>query len=156
MSILSQIACIPCRKGEEPLSDEELAVLHPFVPVWEIVRDDTVRKLRNTFLFDEDQQRADFKERLSRVADKENHHPEIQERGSEVTVIWWTHAIRDLHPNDFIMAAKTEGVYRQAIVGHEGEMDTGEELPTLMEIPRFQQTFSRLRGGAPDASGRSG
>jgi len=28
-----------------------------------------------------------------------------------VTVTWWTHSIKGLHLNDFIMAAKTEGLY---------------------------------------------
>jgi 4a-hydroxytetrahydrobiopterin dehydratase len=27
-----------------------------------------------------------------------------------VTVTWWTHKIRGLHRNDFIMAAKTDGL----------------------------------------------
>jgi 4a-hydroxytetrahydrobiopterin dehydratase len=29
----------------------------------------------------------------------------------KVTVTWWTHKIRGLHHNDFIMAAKTDGLY---------------------------------------------
>jgi 4a-hydroxytetrahydrobiopterin dehydratase len=29
-----------------------------------------------------------------------------------VTVNWWTHKIRGLHRNDFIMAAKTDELYR--------------------------------------------
>jgi 4a-hydroxytetrahydrobiopterin dehydratase len=30
----------------------------------------------------------------------------------KVTVTWWTHKIDGLHRNDFIMAAKTEDLYR--------------------------------------------
>ena len=29
----------------------------------------------------------------------------------KVTVEWWTHKIKDLHQNDFIMAAKTDKFY---------------------------------------------
>lgn len=151
MSILSQISCTPCRAGEAPLSDEELAVIHPFVPAWDIIQEGGVRKLRHTFAFDEEHQREGFLTRLKRVAAKENHHPEVVERGNAVVVTWWTHAIRDLHPNDFIMAAKTEGAFSQAIVGHDGDMDTGEELPRLVDVPRFRQTFSRLRGSRQEA-----
>jgi 4a-hydroxytetrahydrobiopterin dehydratase len=31
-----------------------------------------------------------------------------------VTVTWWTHKIRGLHRNDFIMAAKTDALARDA------------------------------------------
>jgi 4a-hydroxytetrahydrobiopterin dehydratase len=31
-----------------------------------------------------------------------------------VTVTWWTHKIRGLHRNDFIMAAKTDQLYDAA------------------------------------------
>jgi len=29
-----------------------------------------------------------------------------------VGVTWWTHKIRNLHKNDFIMAAKTDLIYK--------------------------------------------
>jgi len=29
------------------------------------------------------------------------------------TVAWWTHKIRGLHRNDFIMAAKTDDLYKE-------------------------------------------
>jgi 4a-hydroxytetrahydrobiopterin dehydratase len=28
-------------------------------------------------------------------------------------VTWWTHKIRNLHKNDFIMAAKTDAIYKK-------------------------------------------
>ena len=30
-----------------------------------------------------------------------------------VGVTWWTHKIRNLHRNDFIMAAKTDRLYQE-------------------------------------------
>jgi 4a-hydroxytetrahydrobiopterin dehydratase len=32
----------------------------------------------------------------------------------KVTVSWWSHKIRGLHRNDFIMAAKTDALAREA------------------------------------------
>jgi 4a-hydroxytetrahydrobiopterin dehydratase len=32
----------------------------------------------------------------------------------KVTVTWWTHKIKGLHRNDFIMAAKTDKAYSTA------------------------------------------
>lgn len=139
MSILSQISCTPCRSGEAPVSDEEVAALHPFVPAWKVVNDEGVRKLRNSFAFDDEETTRAFLRAVEEVARKENHHPVVDRRGERVTVDWWTHSIRALHPNDFIMAAKTDGAYTSTVVGAEGEMGTSEPLPTLAEVPRFRE-----------------
>jgi 4a-hydroxytetrahydrobiopterin dehydratase len=37
-----------------------------------------------------------------------------------VKVTWWTHKIEGLHQNDFIMAAKSDRIYR-ALQGREAE-----------------------------------
>jgi len=44
--------------------------------------------------------------RISELAEAEDHHPAILTEWGKVTVTWWTHAINGLHPNHFIMAAK--------------------------------------------------
>ncbi len=41
---------------------------------------------------------------------KEYHHPLIITEWGRVTVQWWSHKIRGLHNNDFIMAAKTDEI----------------------------------------------
>jgi 4a-hydroxytetrahydrobiopterin dehydratase len=45
------------------------------------------------------------------VSNEENHHPAILTEWGKVTVTWWTHRIKSLHMNDFIMAAKTSKIY---------------------------------------------
>ena len=42
------------------------------------------------------------------LAESEGHHPAILTQWGSVTVTWWTHKIRGLHRNDFIMAANTD------------------------------------------------
>ncbi|MBL8097578.1 MAG: 4a-hydroxytetrahydrobiopterin dehydratase [Anaerolineales bacterium] len=37
-----------------------------------------------------------------------DHHPLIKLEWSRVTLQWWTHVIKGLHQNDFIMVAKTD------------------------------------------------
>lgn len=142
MSELSQIRCIHPQQGEPPLSEAELAAFHPLVPSWRIVRDDGVRKLRNEYSFDGGEDLRRFVKRLMTIADAENHHPKIDEDGTKAAVDWWTHSIGDLHPNDFLMAAKTDGVYSLIVVGAEGDMTTGESLPTLRDIPKFQEVVA--------------
>ena len=42
------------------------------------------------------------------LVEAEGHHPALLTEWGRVTVTWWTHKIRGLHRNDFIMAAKTD------------------------------------------------
>ena len=45
------------------------------------------------------------------AAEAEGHHPRITLEWGRVKVEWWTHKIKGLHRNDFIMAAKTDDLY---------------------------------------------
>ena len=59
---------------------------------------------------------ADFKQTLSFVnkigelAEEEGHHPLMLIGYNSITVWWWTHKIKGLRRNDFIMAAKTDAI----------------------------------------------
>tara|TARA_Y100000758_G_C16045172_1_gene419619 strand:+ start:625 stop:846 length:222 start_codon:yes stop_codon:yes gene_type:complete len=44
-------------------------------------------------------------------ADLQNHHPKIVVNDNFIKIAWWTHVIDGLHENDFIMAAKTNGIF---------------------------------------------
>src|SRR5699024_8975175 len=111
MSLLSQLSCSPLKSNEPAITDGEMAALHPFVPSWTIVREEGKRKLRQTFVFDDGKMVEGFLRHLAQLAEKENHHPVIDRDGRKVKIDWWTHSLSDLHPNDFIMASKTEGAY---------------------------------------------
>ena len=49
-----------------------------------------------------------FSNKLADLAEEEFHHPGIFTEWGKVTVTWWSHSIKGLHKNDFIMAAKTD------------------------------------------------
>jgi len=49
-----------------------------------------------------------FTNKVAEIAEAEGHHPAILTEWGKVTVTWWTHKIKGLHRNDFIMAAKTD------------------------------------------------
>lgn len=144
MSFLSQLSCTRLRPEESPASDDEVAQLHAFIPSWEIKAEGGGRKLRHTFAFDEEETARRFVGLLGEVVRKEDadHSPELEIQGARVNVAWWTTPIHDLHPNDFIMAGKTDGAYTLAVVGAKGDMFTDEPLPTLADLPRFGKTFA--------------
>ena len=53
-----------------------------------------------------------FTDAVGEEAEKEGHHPRLTTEWGKVAVTWWTHKIRNLHRNDFIMAAKTDRIYQ--------------------------------------------
>jgi len=108
MAVLAQMKCTACRKGEPTVTEAEIAVLHPQVPEWQIVEHDGIKRLERTFKFPDFAQALAFTNKVGELAESEGHHPAILTEWGRVTVTWWTHKIKGLHRNDFIMAAKTD------------------------------------------------
>jgi len=111
MTALKELQCVPC-KGDAPLlSEAEILHLLPQIPEWQLVETDGISKLRRIFRFKDFAAALDFTIRVGAIAETEDHHPAILTEWGRVTVTWWTHKIRDLHQNDFIMAARTDALY---------------------------------------------
>lgn len=78
------------------------------LPDWRIVSQDAVDRLERVFEFDNFADALAFTNRVGAIAEASEHHPLIITEWGRVTVQWWTHAIRGLHLNDFILAARTD------------------------------------------------
>ena len=111
MSSLEQSKCIACRQGEPAITAAELDELQPQIAEWQIVERDGVRRLERVFRFGDFSQALAFTDKIGALAEAEGHHPSILTEWGRVTVTWWTHKIRGLHRNDFIMAAKTDRIF---------------------------------------------
>ena len=103
--------CVACRAGEPTLTDQQIAALKPQVPEWQVKEVDGVKRLERVFKFKNFAQALEFTNKIGAIAEEEDHHPLIITEWGRVTVTWWTHIIKGLHKNDFIMAAKTDDVY---------------------------------------------
>lgn len=110
MKQLSQMKCVACRKGEPPLSGEEIKELLPQIPGWQVIEVDHIKRLQRVFRFKNFLEALSFTNRVGGIAEKEDHHPALLTEWGRVTVTWWTHMIGGLHGNDFIMAYKTDGL----------------------------------------------
>jgi 4a-hydroxytetrahydrobiopterin dehydratase len=88
--------------------DEEIAELKPQIPDWQIIERDGIRQLERVFRLKDFAQALEFTNKVGALAEAEGHHPAVLTQWGSVTVTWWTHKIRGLHRNDFIMAAKTD------------------------------------------------
>lgn len=108
---LSAGKCIPCRKGDRALTDAEIEELLPEIPEWQIVEADGIGRLQRVFKLRNYVEAVAFTNKIAMAAEKEDHHPLIVLEWGRVTVQWWTHVVKGLHKNDFIMAAKTDDIF---------------------------------------------
>lgn len=108
---LTEERCVACRADSPLVTPEEEPALHAQIPDWEIVTVGGVRRLKRVFPVAGWQGPLDFTMAVGALAAKEDHHPKLITEWNRVTVFWWTHAIRGLHRNDFIMAAQTDTLF---------------------------------------------
>jgi 4a-hydroxytetrahydrobiopterin dehydratase len=108
MDTLSQMKCVACRADSPPATTDDINQWLPQLPEWRIVERNGVRQLERSFKFKNFAQALAFTNRVGELAEAEGHHPDILTQWGKVTIWWSTHAIRNLHRNDFIMAARTD------------------------------------------------
>lgn len=109
---LSQQQCEACRADAPTVSDKELKELLSQIPDWNIEVRDGVMQLEKIFSFKNFMTALEFTNRVGELAEQAGHHPALLTEWGKVTVTWWSHKIRGLHRNDFIMAARTDQAFR--------------------------------------------
>ncbi len=112
MTELSQMSCVSVEKGASLLSTDEIERYHRQVPDWQIVTEDGEQRLKRVFDFNNFAAALEFTNKVGQAAEQQNHHPALLTEWGQVTVSWWTHTVRGLHLNDFIMAARTDELFR--------------------------------------------
>ncbi|MBT4878410.1 MAG: hypothetical protein HON42_01160 [Alphaproteobacteria bacterium] len=65
-------------------------------------------KLFTTYKFNDFNEALAYVLRISKIASEQNHHPDISFGWGYVKIILYSHALRGLHKNDFIMARKID------------------------------------------------
>ena len=107
-SELAHLHCGPVTADTPRLNDREVSQLIAQLPGWKTYEKDGELRLEKSFQFGNFSQAIAFTDQVAYVAVEEDHHPTLLTEWGKVTVTWWTHKIKGLHQNDFIMAAKTE------------------------------------------------
>ena len=108
MSGLTEASCVPCRGGVPALGDAEIAELLPQVAGWQVVERDGVKRLSREYAFPDFRGAMAFAVEVGELAEREGHHPDLHVAWGRVGVDIWTHKIRGLHRNDFVLAAKID------------------------------------------------
>ena len=113
MGALTGMKCVACRRDAPKVTEAEIAEYHSQVSEWDLIERDEIKRLERLFQFDGFAEALAFANRVGELAEEEGHHPALLTEWGRVTVTWWTHKIRGLHRNDFIMAAKTDALYAE-------------------------------------------
>ena len=66
------------------------------------------KKIHKLFAFKNFKEAMIFVNKVAEIAESEGHHPDITIHYNKVDISLWTHAIRGLSLNDFIIAAKID------------------------------------------------
>lgn len=112
MEPLTEMRCVACRRDAPSVTAAEIAGFQPQVADWEVIELGGIKRLRRAFSFDDFGQALEFTNKVGELAEEEGHHPALLTEWGKTTVTWWTHKIGGLHRNDFVMAAKTDVLYR--------------------------------------------
>ncbi len=104
---LSEQSCRVCRSGARPLSLFYCQELMKQLPLWRI---STSGKLTREYSFPNYSQALSWVNKISEVAESENHHPDVTLKWGSVVLEIWTHTVGGLTENDFILAAKIDSL----------------------------------------------
>lgn len=111
MSDLSKKKCIPC-SGEIPaFIEEQINEFKTKVENWNIIKNDKGHfYLSKDFKFKNFEASLNFINKVSQIAENENHHPDLKFGWGYANIIIMTHAINGLAESDFVLAAKIDEI----------------------------------------------
>lgn len=112
MTELVNKTCEACRSGAPTATKDEIESFMLQIPEWSIKEVDGVNQLERQYTFDDFVEALKFTNKIGELAESEGHHPAILTEWGKVKVSWWTHKINGLHMNDFIMAAKSDLLFK--------------------------------------------
>jgi 4a-hydroxytetrahydrobiopterin dehydratase len=111
---LASKKCEACRAGAPVATQAETEEYLRQLPGWKMVEIDGIKRLTKAYDFNNFMEAMSFSNKVAAIAEEENHHPAIVTEWGKVTVSWWSHIIKGLHLNDFIMAAKTDELIKRS------------------------------------------
>ncbi len=110
MNSLMTKSCQPCEGGIPPLEPEKAqALLNQVNQGWSL--NDSSSEISRSFDFKNYYQAIAFVNAVAWIANQEGHHPDLEVSYNKCLVRFSTHTISGLSENDFICAAKVDGLW---------------------------------------------
>lgn len=104
---LREKRCVPCEGKTKPLSSDVATALHAEVPEWEMQGS----KITRTWRFKDFVEALIFVNEVGHLAEDEAHHPDIHLTNYNTVLLeLYTHSIKGLSENDFILASKIDAI----------------------------------------------
>ena len=108
MESLADRKCKPCEEGGSPLPEEQsMELLLELNGGWKLIDN---HHLSKTFAFPEFKDAVSWVNKVADLAERVNHHPNIEIDYNKVRLSIWTHKLDGLSEADFVLAAKTDVV----------------------------------------------
>ena len=109
MSDLSEKKCVACSGDIPPFNTAEIHKYLKKVDGWDVKNnDDESYYLIKNFKFENFEESLIFTNKVGKIAEQENHHPDISFGWGYCKIKIFTHAIKGLAESDFILAAKID------------------------------------------------
>ena len=90
-----------------PLSSAQIGPMLKSVPGWALEG----KQITRAYAFRNYHETMAFVNATAWISHREDHHPDLLVGYNQCTVKYWTHAIGGLSENDFICAAKLDGLF---------------------------------------------
>ena len=111
MTDLSKKKCVACEGNIPPFDIKEIHKYLKKVDGWNVKSDeDNSFYLIKDFKFNNFMESQNFVNKIGKIAEDENHHPDISFGWGYCKVKIFTHAIKGLAESDFILAAKIDKI----------------------------------------------
>jgi 4a-hydroxytetrahydrobiopterin dehydratase len=116
MERLADKKCVPCDDPSIPrMSREEAERLRAEISGWSLEEVKEHLLIVKQFQFKDFRESMKFVNKVAEIAEEENHHPNIFIMYNKVKLGIYTHMIRGLHENDFILADKIDLMHSQGV-----------------------------------------
>jgi 4a-hydroxytetrahydrobiopterin dehydratase len=106
---LNQKKCLPCRGDVPPFSREQIDEYLKYLTDWKVlINEKKGFYLSRVYNFSNFEQSLSFINKVSNIAEEENHHPDLKFGWGYAEINIFTHKINGLTLSDFILASKID------------------------------------------------
>lgn len=110
MNDLVNSHCVDIPAGTPALSPSEQSRLASITPEWTNISGERIKR---EYKFKTYLDGVAWVQEIAKIAEAENHHPEILVLYRKIRVELWTHTVKGLSENDFILASKFDNSYNE-------------------------------------------
>jgi 4a-hydroxytetrahydrobiopterin dehydratase len=101
--------CVPCRGNIAPFAKEQIDEYLKYLIDWKVqINERKAFYLSRVYKFSNFEKSLIFINKVSNIAEKENHHPDLKFGWGYAEINIFTHAINGLSLSDFILASKID------------------------------------------------